>query len=51
MVRDDLPSVAPAALSLRARVGADPWAAAAVTAGLRTVLDIEEVQQPGRLVA
>ncbi|WP_433833140.1 LysR family transcriptional regulator [Actinoplanes sp. CA-015351] len=36
--RDDLPSVPPATMSLRARSGADPRVAEAVTAGLRTVL-------------
>ncbi|WP_045743676.1 LysR family transcriptional regulator [Actinoplanes rectilineatus] len=37
--RSDLPPVPPAAMSLRARSGADPALAAAVVAGLRSVLD------------
>jgi DNA-binding transcriptional LysR family regulator len=48
VVRHDLPAVPPAALSLRARVGADRSAAAAVADGVRTALD---VQQPGQAVA
>ena len=36
--RDDLPAVRPAAMSLRARTGADPSVAEAVAAGLRPVL-------------
>jgi DNA-binding transcriptional LysR family regulator len=38
--RDDLPAVLPAAVSLRARSGADPQVAAAVIVGLRSVLDL-----------
>ena len=38
--RDDLPTVLPAAVGLRARSGADPQVVAAVTAGLRSALDL-----------
>jgi DNA-binding transcriptional LysR family regulator len=37
--RTELPPVRPASMSLRARSGADPRSAEAVTAGLRTVLN------------